>query len=355
MEPRSTVSRGLELTPDLLAVQGRALRRLACSLLGDEHAAEDVVQETWLACLRPSAALPERVSSWLGTVTRRLAWHRVRGERRRHQREKRAAAPERQEALELRTREREEAVRAVTQALLSLQEPFKTALFLRFYEDLTPSAIALELGEPLATVKSRLARGARADCARGSRPSSRATRRGQHALLVLAGAPPSAPIVGTQAAGTAAAGSAVATMGIAWKLSLAAAGLFLAGASLSWWSRVQERRSESGRGVPPGVTRAALELAPGGESTVQSSASVTSGDGSRREPVSSVEAKPGPGEALPAEAFTPERYPGQVRDERDALCDAHVSLAPHGFPMNRVATTDGEGRFAIAFDGRRRG
>src|SRR5262245_16640480 len=159
MNPQRSVFRGLDLTPDVLASQGRALRGLAQSLLGDAHAAEDVVQETWLACLRHPGALPEKVSAWLGTVTKHLALRRARGESRRRARERRAAAPERLEALQQRTLEREEALRAVTQALLALEEPFKTALFLRYFEERAPSEIASELELPLATVKSRLARG----------------------------------------------------------------------------------------------------------------------------------------------------------------------------------------------------
>src|SRR5262245_66098506 len=99
MNPQRSVFRGFDLTPDVLATQGRALRGLARSLLGDAHAAEDVVQETWLACLRHPGRLPERVSAWLGTVTKHLALHRLRGEGRRELRERHAAAPERLESL----------------------------------------------------------------------------------------------------------------------------------------------------------------------------------------------------------------------------------------------------------------
>jgi len=159
MDPQRPVFRELDLTPEVLGQQGRALRGLARSLLGDAHAAEDVVQETWLACLKHPGEFPERVSAWLSTVTKHLALRKKRGERRLRAREANAALPERLEALQQRNLEREEALRAVTQALLALEEPFKTTLLLRYYEDRTPNEIALELSEPLATVKSRLARG----------------------------------------------------------------------------------------------------------------------------------------------------------------------------------------------------
>src|SRR5262249_49356006 len=78
MNTRRTMFDANDLSPELLAAQGRALRGLARSLLGDEHAADDVVQDTWLACLRHPGQLPERISAWLTTVTRNRALQRVR-------------------------------------------------------------------------------------------------------------------------------------------------------------------------------------------------------------------------------------------------------------------------------------
>jgi RNA polymerase sigma-70 factor (ECF subfamily) len=150
---------GFELTPDLLRSQGQSLRRLARSLLGDDHAAEDVVQETWIACLRRPTELPDRVSAWLRAVTRSTALRRVRDEDRRRVREAHAAAAEVQEASPQRAIEHEEALRCVTQALLALEEPYKTALILRYFEERSPAEIAHDLRIPLATAKSRLARG----------------------------------------------------------------------------------------------------------------------------------------------------------------------------------------------------
>src|SRR5262245_18470384 len=206
MEPRFSMNGALDLTPDLLAAHGRSLRGLARSLLRDADAAEDVVQETWLTCLRRPGTVPERLSSWLGTVASRLALRRNRGEARRQVRERRAAAPERFEALQQRALEREEALRAVTEALLALEEPFKTTLILHFFEERTASAIALELGLPVTTVKSRIARGLERLRARlGSRFGDEAQI--ARALLVMAGSLAPALVI---AGATAAAGSTAA-------------------------------------------------------------------------------------------------------------------------------------------------
>jgi RNA polymerase sigma-70 factor (ECF subfamily) len=43
--------------------------------------------------------------------------------------------------------------------LITLPEPQRAALVLRYQEDLTPEEIAVTLGAPLATVKSNLQRG----------------------------------------------------------------------------------------------------------------------------------------------------------------------------------------------------
>ena len=355
MEANHPVSRGCDLTPDLLATQGRALRGLARSLLGDPHAAEDVVQETWLACMKHPGALPDRVSSWLRTVTKHLALHRLRGEGRRVVRERRAATPERLETVQQRTLEREEALRAVTHALLALEEPLKAALIMRYYEDRTPSEIAGELGVPLPTVKSRLARGLDRMRSKLGTEFSGDDERRTRALAALAGLPlPSAPLV----TGAAATAKTIGALALATKLqaaAVAAAVLFPAGA-LWWWQHAKPERREpavaSAAGAPDG---AAIAPAPDGSGTrAPALASQASPEGARREAVAvGAPASAGP-EAFPSETAFPYRVTGQVRDENDLpLAGARVFLGPRGLPLNRVATTDAEGRFTLLFDARR--
>jgi RNA polymerase sigma-70 factor (ECF subfamily) len=356
MEPQRSVSNGFELTPDLLATHGRALRGLARSLLGDAHAAEDVVQETWLACLRHPGALPERVSAWLGTVTKHLALHRLRGEGRRALRERRAAAPERLEELQQRALEREEALRVVTQALLALEEPYKTALLLRYYEDRSPGEIAGELALPVSTVKSRLARGLdRMRSMLGTEFAGDDGRR-TRALAALAGVPlPSAPLV-AGAAGAAA--KTVGALALATKLqaAAAAAGVLLAAGAAWWWHRAPEVRSELAVASEGSTTEsAAAEPAQDGAGfSAPSLDGQASPAGARREAVDAGERATAGSGASPAGTTFPYRVTGQVRDEHDLpLAGARVFLGPRGLPLNRVATTDGEGRFTLLFDARR--
>ncbi|MCC6405758.1 MAG: sigma-70 family RNA polymerase sigma factor [Planctomycetes bacterium] len=135
--------------------QRDALRRLAVALLGDAHAAEDVVQDAYAAALEhepESASLPY----WLRAVVRRLALDRRRRAARRTTREKATARDEAVEADE--SLERLELLEALVREVRELDEPFRTVVRLRYFDALEPRAIAERLGVPLATVESRLAR-----------------------------------------------------------------------------------------------------------------------------------------------------------------------------------------------------
>lgn len=344
---------GFDLTPDLLAVHGRALRGLARSLLRDAHAAEDVVQETWLACLRQPQAMPERLSAWLGTVASRLALRRKRGDSRRRVREARAAAPERIDALQQRALEREEALRAVTEALLGLEEPFKSALLLHFYEERSAGEIAAELGLPVTTVKSRIARGLELLRARlGTEYADE--RRLARALLALAGAPELAPVVPAASGATPAAASAATVGALGAMLPAAAAATLLVGGAFLWWQRPAEER--------PGVVVASQEARGDaragivGIPEVQSDAPegpVEPEPQSQREALATEGEERARPEPFPGERAYLYRISGTVRDERDLpLRDANVFLGPRMLPMNRVAVTDEHGRFALEFEGR---
>jgi RNA polymerase sigma-70 factor (ECF subfamily) len=352
MEPHRPVFRGIDLTPDVLERQGRTLRALARCLLGDAHAAEDVVQETWLACLAHPGGIPGRFSAWVGTVAKHLALRRARGEGRRRAREERAAAPERLEALHELALEREEALRAVTRALLELEEPYKSTLILRFYDERTPSEIAELLGLPLATVKSRLARGLERLRARLGADFAGDGTRGRRALCLLAGVP--LPELALGGAGAGLAASTIGGMALGTKLGMAAAVLCLAGGALWMWDREPVERQELAgeRAAEAGSTDVAA-LAPA-IPPEPSSAGAAAEAGAQREPVAAEEPRPAALEVFPAEASFPYRITGVVRDERDQpQPGARVFLGPHGFPLNRVAETDAEGRFTVEFDARR--
>ncbi|MEZ5980244.1 MAG: sigma-70 family RNA polymerase sigma factor [Planctomycetota bacterium] len=141
---------------DLLLRHTRSMRRVALALLHDEHAADDAVQAAWVAALES----PPRVLSfaWL----RRAVTSRAQDELRRRSVRQAATTtgdePDRGEAVGS-AQERLELSARISNALARMREPYRTALYLRWFEDLAPTEIAKRLGEPVATVKTRLQRG----------------------------------------------------------------------------------------------------------------------------------------------------------------------------------------------------
>ena len=141
----------------LLASQHERLCRMVRALVGDEHRAEDMVQEAWVRALENGPKEPGALGAWLGTVTRRLAYNDRRGQGRRDQRERTAA---RDEAVpsSAEIAERVEIQTRVLTALESLDEPHRTTLRDRYLGELTPAEIARRDGVSLNTIKSRLTR-----------------------------------------------------------------------------------------------------------------------------------------------------------------------------------------------------
>lgn len=175
-------------SPEALLAESDWVRRLARRLVHDRTLADDLAQETWARALEggPRGGWPLR--SWLGGVLRNLARAERRERARREARERAAARPEAlpsaAEALE-----RIETQRDVVEAVLALEEPYRSTIVLRFHENLPPRRIAARTGVPVATVKTRLARGlaqlrSKLDSRHGSDGSSWAL-----ALLPLAARP----------------------------------------------------------------------------------------------------------------------------------------------------------------------
>lgn len=134
------------------------IRRLARSLLVDEHAAEDVAQETWLAAIRRPPALLAGTQAWLSTVARNFAYQSVRAKVRRVERERRASRGEAADSAPD-PLVSESTRRGIKLAVLCLREPYQSTVLMRFWEGLTPAAIAARTSVSVDTVKTRLRRG----------------------------------------------------------------------------------------------------------------------------------------------------------------------------------------------------
>jgi RNA polymerase sigma-70 factor (ECF subfamily) len=134
-----------------------ALRRVARALLADEHAADDVLQETWLRTHARTPGLREPVGYWKRAVAN-LVRDRRRGEARRAQRERDVARPEALPSTD-EVAARLELAQRVARAAAELPEPYRSTIHLHYFEDLGAQEIAARAGVPLETVRTRIRRG----------------------------------------------------------------------------------------------------------------------------------------------------------------------------------------------------
>jgi RNA polymerase sigma-70 factor, ECF subfamily len=144
---------------------------LATAILRDGPDAEEVVADAFSQVWRTAANFdPARgsVVAWISTIVRTRALDLIRSQRRRARMLDRAealveegTAPGLGTAAELADRgaEQSEAQRLVRQALDALPTPQRVALELGYFGGLSQSEIAVQLGEPLGTVKTRMRAG----------------------------------------------------------------------------------------------------------------------------------------------------------------------------------------------------
>ncbi|HTF88858.1 MAG TPA: sigma-70 family RNA polymerase sigma factor [Planctomycetota bacterium] len=134
------------------------VRGLARALVRDEHEAEDLAQEAWLATLEGGPSRPPASKAWFAGVLRNLARARLRGSKRREAREQDAARRE-LTAPDDSPLERLEIHERLVAAVRGLDEPCRSAILLRYFDGLTPGEIAERTRAPLRTVHTRLQRG----------------------------------------------------------------------------------------------------------------------------------------------------------------------------------------------------
>lgn len=344
------------LTSDLLAHQ-RFLRRVARELVG-ESAADDLVQDTWVAALEHPPARLASPRAWLRAVLRNKSVDRHARELRNQEHEQQVARGQ-SDTRGAELEERLELVRRVADALRDLPEPFRRVVYLATYEDRGPSAIARELGVPLETVRSRLRRG-RA-LLRESLDREYGGRRGAWSAILLpfaapralplapAGAAPSLPpLLGALAMGSKSALAIAAVVALSVTLLLwqpwEPAGLTAAGASLEEESisplavvegTVAPIDTVIDRGEPDSVERTPLVAAP---IAVDGQLAVSASFGSDGRPAAGVNAHL---------SFDDVDEPAFVLDDRGAYSVA--SLAPgtwfvhlHGYGRWRAEIVAGE-------------
>jgi len=250
------------------------VRGVARALVRDDAAADDLAQDAWVAALTHEGAPPHAPRAWLATVLRRGASKGRRTERRRDARERLVARPEAGPST-LEVVAQAEWHQRVVNAVLALPEPYRTALLLRFFEDLPPREVALRTGAPVATVRSRVQRGLerlRAEFDRGHGGDRRAWA---GSLVALAGTGAVPGFASGGAGGVAGVGAGVSVTGAAHgavrlggaimatkgKSVLVAAIVALMGGG-AWWFLRSRDDGRSGPGSNPSMAAAADKDAP---------------------------------------------------------------------------------------------
>lgn len=143
-----------------LLTDDRWLVGLARHLVSGHQAAEDAAQETRRIALQhaPRHQDEKGARAWLRVVLRRVVSRDRRTERRRTSRERQAAEPEAIEST-LDVVERGAMQQAVVDAVMAMEEPYRSTVLHRFYDDLTAPEIATRMEVTPAAVRKRLSRG----------------------------------------------------------------------------------------------------------------------------------------------------------------------------------------------------
>ncbi|MBI5364489.1 MAG: sigma-70 family RNA polymerase sigma factor [Planctomycetes bacterium] len=147
---------------DLLLSHAGWVRGLARALVRDADEAEELTQETLVRAWRNGPRATERDGHgtrrpWLARVLRNVLAERRRSGARRAEREQASARPEAEPSV-LDGLARLAMHKQVVLAVEALDEPFRTTVILRWFDELPPRAIARRMDVPVRTVNSRLER-----------------------------------------------------------------------------------------------------------------------------------------------------------------------------------------------------
>ena len=312
---------------DLTALLGQAgwTKRLARSLAGDVDLAEDLVQDAWVAALERPPDLGRPVRGWFGTVLRHRWLDLLRSRERRLDRERGAAAseawPSSHDVVEKAALQRE-----LVEAVLELDEPYRTTVLLRFFEELPQREIARRMQTSTATVNSRLQRALARLRERMSRGGGRTAW-----LQVLV------PLLREPVAPAVALGAGVMKTVL---LSVLVVASVVAGIAL--WSSGDEVPLAA---APAPVPVEAAPVAPAERSSAPAAAETSREQAGQRSPVAVVS----PPSAERASAPAPRTVRGHVLDSSGRAVSG-IALALAAKDSKATSTSDGRGEFEIALD-----
>ena len=316
-----------DLTIDALLSHAGSLRALARGLLGgDEHAAEDVVQETWIAALQKSPGRDVPLGGWLRGVARHLALKRRREEGRRSDREWSVAQAD-SAAGDDSDLAQSEVLRRLVDAVLGLDEMYRQVVLMRYFQDLPPREIARRLDAPVATVDHRLHRAKKTLRERLDAEAGGERRQWVSALAAATGWQLSKNSGG---------------LAMGWSLAVSATAVVTAAVVATFWTLDSDAES---------VRLAALSQ-PGQSAPAPGVSAVKAQDdepGPQRHPV--VSAAP-VDEVAMTEPDLPYTYrlEGRVVDTWDqGVAYPEVWVVPLSHPLDGPISADAQGRFSVTW------
>jgi RNA polymerase sigma factor (sigma-70 family) len=341
---------------DLLAHEAW-VKALARRLVADTDDADDLAQDALMAALEHPPRGLRRLRSWLGGVVRNLAARRRRDRAARRRGEAAAAATDRLPSV-LEMHERAEMSIRIARAVFALEEPYRSAVLYRFFEDLPPREIAERLDVTVAAVETRLRRGLEKLRARLTRDFG-ARDKWRAALLPLTGAGVAPSATGASSMATESTSVGALLMSTKIKVGLGVAAIVIAAGTLAVWPGKDDPTP------PESVARAPAPVRPKTpESNVAAAAGETPGGSVDVPTRDRVPAAPPP-VAKTAEATTLEgRCVDAITGEPLAGCavtlmgepgdsvEAENHIVRHGVirwnpPEPRITGADGRFAFAI--------
>jgi RNA polymerase sigma factor (sigma-70 family) len=289
------------ITPEDLLSHAAWLQRLAARLVESTAAAEDLVQDTFVAALRspPEADRPPR--PWLAQVLRNLVRNRARGSGRWAARVHRVAA---ESSATLPTAEelltQHEARRLVAELVSRLEEPYRSTVLLCYGQGLSPSDVASKQEIPAGTVRWRLKKGLD-DLRAGLDDRYGGDRRAWAVAL------------GPLAAGAAGLGAAVPISG-GIKVALAVVAAAAVGLWLWTWSATRPAQPEQTAAAEQRAVEwaAAGAVRPGGRRAAVGGGPNRGGPGRGSEALLAAAAPGGPGAAAGSDRAAPAGPPAEV-------------------------------------------
>jgi len=321
-----------DVTASALLAQRGWVRALARTLVRDRDDADDVEQETWLVALRRPPRASGSLRAWFASVVRSRARDRVRMESRRAAREDASARSE-SVASAADVAATTEIHRRLAAAIFALDEPCRSAVILRYFEDLPPREVAARTGVPVETARTRIKRGIERLRERLDE-ENRGDRRAWIALV--------APLADGRPRGAAWTGGTI----VATKKTAVLAALLLLAIGGGWiaWTNSMDRASPraashvaSAGGARPVVARARERSAPATDATAPVATAAVDDPNSRTKPdhpilalVDSVTGKPPAGAEVSIvwgnHSYAWDDHPDGRYDAQSSLLGATVTL-----------------------------